>query len=161
MLKWTAVNTYIWPPSSQSLDILSSISTLFLTQALRKTVLWLLWYSLDRCAIKSPWYPLHVEQQKSIYRLHAGIGGGGGGGLFFDASKQYTCLQCPWSPFAEYISHIPMAPFNTEKCKERLALPFLPTARREIHNDPLRTTWDLVVVVVGGGTMPVLSNFYR
>lgn len=77
MLKWTAVNTYIWPPSSQSPDILSSISTIFLTQALRKTVLWLLWYSLDRCAIKSPWYPLHVEQQKSIYRLHAGIGGGG------------------------------------------------------------------------------------
>lgn len=91
-----------------------------------------------------------------------------GGVLFFDASKQYTCLQCPWSPFAKYISHIPMAPFNTEKCKERLALLFLPTARREIHNDPLRTTWDLVGGVVvggwvagGGTTMPVLSRFYR
>lgn len=36
MLKWTAVNTYIWPPSSQSADILSSISTIFLTQALWK-----------------------------------------------------------------------------------------------------------------------------
>ena len=41
-------------------------------------------------------------------------------------------------PLLKYISHIPMAPFNTEKCKGRLALPFLPTARREIHNDPLR-----------------------
>ena len=50
--------------------------------------------------------------------------------LFFDASKQYTCLQCPCSPFAKYISHIPTAPFNTEKCKERLALPFLPTVER-------------------------------
>lgn len=73
-----------------------------------------------------------------------------GEGLFFDASKQYTCLQSPWSPFAKYISHIPTAPFNTEKCKERLALRFLPTARREIHNDPLRTTWDL-----GGGGVGV------
>ena len=60
--------------------------------------------------------------------------------------KQYTCLQSPWSPFAKYISHIPTAPFNTEKkCKERLALRLLPTARREIHNDPLRATWDLGV----------------
>lgn len=41
-------------------------------------------------------------------------------------------------PLLKYISHIPMAPFNTEKCKGRLALPFLATARREIHNDPLR-----------------------
>lgn len=125
-----------------SCQTLLLISTIFLNQAHGKTILWLFWYSLDRCAIKSSWYLLHVEEQWSIYLLHVGMGGGG---LFFDASKQYTCLQCPWSPFAKYISHIPMAPFNTEKCKERLALPFLPTARREIHNDPLRTTWDLVL----------------
>lgn len=56
--------------------------------------------------------------------------GWGGGVLFFDASKQYTCLQCPWSPFAKYISHIPMAPFNTEKCKERPMLPVPSTAGR-------------------------------
>lgn len=100
----------------------------------------------DRCAIKSSRYSFHVEEQRSIYQLHAGIPRGGGVGLLFDAYKQYTCLQCPWSPFAKYISHIPMAPFNTEKCKERLALPVLPTASREIHNDPFTTTWDLVVV---------------
>lgn len=89
----------------------------------------------------------------------------GCGGLLFDASRQYTCLQSPWSPFAKYISHIPRAPFNTEKCKERLALAFLPTARRETHNDPLRTTWDLAMAAgwgdAGEGTMPVLSHFYR
>lgn len=79
-----------------------------------------------------------------------GLGsGGGGGGLVFDASKQYTCLQCPWSPFAKYISHIPAAPFNTEKCKERPALPA--GGSWGGYNDPLRTTWDLVVVVVGDG----------
>lgn len=78
-------------------------------------------------------------------------------GLLFDASKQYTCLQCPWSPFAKYISHIPTAPFNTEKCKERPALPVLSATGGggggggQTHNDPLRTTWDLVVVVGGGG----------
>lgn len=44
----------------------------------------------------------------------------GGVGVFFDASKQYTCLQSPWPPFAKYISHIPVAPFNTESAKRDL-----------------------------------------
>lgn len=69
------------------------------------------------------------RNKRSIYQLHAGIGGWGWG-LFFDASKQYTCLQCPWSPSAKYISHIPTAPFNPEKCKERPTRPVLCAAGR-------------------------------
>lgn len=45
-----------------------------------KIILWSFWYSLDRCAIKSPWYLLHAEEQWSIYLLHAGIEVGRGGG---------------------------------------------------------------------------------
>lgn len=63
-------------------------------------------------------------------------------------------------PLLKYISHIPMAPFNTEKCKGRLALPFLATARREIHNDPLRNYLGFgggggCVCVCGGGGLCV------
>lgn len=38
-----------------------------------------------------------------------------------------------------------------KSAKRDLRLPFLPTASGEIHNDPLRTTWDLVVWWWGGG----------
>lgn len=76
---------------------------------LTQTILWLLWYSLDGCAIKSPCSPLERNKEASIdCMLGLAV-------LFFDASKQYTC---PWSPFAKYISHIPVAPFNTEKCRD-------------------------------------------
>lgn len=145
-LSWNGqvVDTYIWLPKfshkcqggCQKISV--PASSLSISEDTWKATIWRFRYSLDRRAIKSLWYLLHVEEQWSTYLLHAGIGG-----LLFDASRQYTCLQSPCSPFAKYISRIPIAPFNTEKCKERLAVPFLPTARREIHNDPLRTTWDL------------------
>lgn len=35
-----------------------------------------------------------------------------------------------------------------ESAKRDLRCLFLPIASTEIHNDPLRTTWDLMVVVV-------------
>lgn len=60
-------------------------------------------------------------------------------------------------PLLKYISHIPMAPFNTESAKRESSLFFTPTATAEvIHNDPLRATWDFR----GGGNnariVPVL-----
>lgn len=46
-------------------------------------------------------------------------------------------------PLLKYISHIPKAPFNTEKCKEQERFFFfLPLQLQQIHNDPLRATWD-------------------
>lgn len=45
-----------------------------------------------------------------------------------------------------------------KSAKRGLRCLFLPTASRDVHNDPLRTTWDLVV---WEETMPVLSPFYR
>lgn len=112
--EWTATSTPDLP--------YCPAPTIFPTQALGKEK------NADcsnRRAITSPPYRLCIEEQRSIYQPHAGIGGWG---LFFDASKQYTCLQCPCSPFAKYISHIPTAPFHTEECKERPTLPVLCTA---------------------------------
>lgn len=42
-----------------------------------ETIPWSLRYPLDRCAIKSPWHLLHVEEQWCVYVLHAGKEGGG------------------------------------------------------------------------------------
>lgn len=85
-------------------------------------------------------------------------GGGGGGGVegaAFDALRQYTCLQSPRFPFTKYISHIPMPPFNTGKCKERLTL--------QLGERYTKIPWELPGTAGewGGGTMPVLSHFYR
>lgn len=58
-------------------------------------------------------------------------------------------------PLLKYISHIPEAPFNTEKCRDRgrelsFSFFFLPLQLQQIHNDPLRATWDFEG---GAGTM--------
>lgn len=97
-----------------------------------------------------------VQSYKEAFNgLHAGIRVGGVRSLMPpNKTPVYGVLG---SPFAKYISHIPAAPFNTEKCKERLALPFLLAAKREIHNDPLRTTWDMVTGGRGGDNACIVS----
>lgn len=84
-------------------------------------------------------------------------------GSLFDAFKQYTCLQSPWFPLLKYISHIPEAPFNTEKCKETegeslLFLFFYPYSYSRYTMIP----WELPGTLRGGREQwAVLSQFYR
>lgn len=105
---------------------------------------------------------LHIPPRAGLQKGHligSTLGSGWKGSLLwcllllFLLPRQNTCLQCPWVSLCQiHFSHsIGSAQYSGAQREPCTAFFFfLLAARRETHNDPLRTTWDTVTAGVEG-----------